>query len=537
MEAGEARGVAKRRCLRRPVLACLQQPTARLFLPSLRPDEHCDIREWVLHHASIGVGKFYLFDTQSDPPMQPVLDDLIASGLVGACIHSFIHSFSSTAAAQPCAAGAAGACLPARLPACLPACLPCLPCLISRVGRQWWCRCTAVLPRGAGAVPRRCCRCWTTRQLGVWYACSSSLRPVAADAEAVLPCWELCSRPSGGPAPLCRRCRTTTRPTTPARWQFYLNVWADCKQAVNSSPSQVSYHYLTNDTREVALEAPPPGRSINWQRPVYSHCLERYGPRHAWMGACRARLPCWPAGQHRTTSWVCVGWYCNAPLLGLWRRCRPAPPPPPDVQRSSSIHSFMCASIRSFRAAFFDADEFVMLEGATPGRPGSLPDLLRKYTGAAGVEACWAGAVTCCWLPSRHCHTHRRQRAGAGLARPLPLAGTSRPSAPPVLPLPLQTAAGWRRTSKPFRMSFSRHNAAWRPSQSPPLPPAPADRGGLALHWQFFSFGRHVLRPPGGVLASYTACSPRISSFVKSIVQPKYATGLQVGNQCISCSV
>lgn len=60
--------------------------------PHLRPpflapasDEHCDIREWVLHHASIGVGKIYLFDTQSDIPMQPVLDDLIASGLVGAC--------------------------------------------------------------------------------------------------------------------------------------------------------------------------------------------------------------------------------------------------------------------------------------------------------------------------------------------------------------------------------------------------------------------------------------------------------------------
>jgi hypothetical protein len=45
-------------------------------------DEHCDIREWVLHHASLGVGKFYLFDTESNPPMEPVLEDLIASGLV-----------------------------------------------------------------------------------------------------------------------------------------------------------------------------------------------------------------------------------------------------------------------------------------------------------------------------------------------------------------------------------------------------------------------------------------------------------------------
>jgi hypothetical protein len=40
------------------------------------------VREWVLHHASLGVGKFYLFDTQSAEPMQPILEDLIASGLV-----------------------------------------------------------------------------------------------------------------------------------------------------------------------------------------------------------------------------------------------------------------------------------------------------------------------------------------------------------------------------------------------------------------------------------------------------------------------
>ena len=36
----------------------------------------------MLYHASIGMGKFYIYDTQSDPPMEPVLDDLIASGLV-----------------------------------------------------------------------------------------------------------------------------------------------------------------------------------------------------------------------------------------------------------------------------------------------------------------------------------------------------------------------------------------------------------------------------------------------------------------------
>lgn len=45
-------------------------------------DEHCDIREWVLHHASLGAAKFYIFDTQSEQPMGPVLEDLISTGLV-----------------------------------------------------------------------------------------------------------------------------------------------------------------------------------------------------------------------------------------------------------------------------------------------------------------------------------------------------------------------------------------------------------------------------------------------------------------------
>jgi hypothetical protein len=45
-------------------------------------DEHCDIREWALHHASLGVGKIYVFDTESQPPMRAQLEDLIASGLV-----------------------------------------------------------------------------------------------------------------------------------------------------------------------------------------------------------------------------------------------------------------------------------------------------------------------------------------------------------------------------------------------------------------------------------------------------------------------
>ena len=47
----------------------------------------------------------------------------------------------------------------------------------------------------------------------------------------------------------------------------------------------VEYQFVTNKTQELRLEAPKPGRSYNWQRPVYSLCLKRYGPRHRWMGA------------------------------------------------------------------------------------------------------------------------------------------------------------------------------------------------------------------------------------------------------------
>ena len=46
----------------------------------------------------------------------------------------------------------------------------------------------------------------------------------------------------------------------------------------------VHYHFLTNATTEVQLEEPLEGRSINWQMPVYSHCLDRFGKQHRWMG-------------------------------------------------------------------------------------------------------------------------------------------------------------------------------------------------------------------------------------------------------------
>ncbi|KAL4428112.1 hypothetical protein ABPG75_002201 [Micractinium tetrahymenae] len=46
-------------------------------------DEHCDIREWILYHALLGMRKFYIFDTESPKPVLRVLDDdMIASGLV-----------------------------------------------------------------------------------------------------------------------------------------------------------------------------------------------------------------------------------------------------------------------------------------------------------------------------------------------------------------------------------------------------------------------------------------------------------------------
>jgi hypothetical protein len=52
----------------------------------------------VLHHASLGVGKFYVFDTQSGEPMGPVLDDLVASGLVA---YTYVTNTSAELELQP----------------------------------------------------------------------------------------------------------------------------------------------------------------------------------------------------------------------------------------------------------------------------------------------------------------------------------------------------------------------------------------------------------------------------------------------------
>lgn len=40
------------------------------------------VREWVEHHARLGVGKFYITDTGSAEPLGRQIRDHIASGLV-----------------------------------------------------------------------------------------------------------------------------------------------------------------------------------------------------------------------------------------------------------------------------------------------------------------------------------------------------------------------------------------------------------------------------------------------------------------------
>ncbi|PSC70070.1 glycosyl transferase family 2 [Micractinium conductrix] len=76
-----------------PVPAGNSSADVAVCLPVL--GDHCDIREWVLYHATIGVGKIYMFDTGSVPPMDEgfasptglpsldeVLADVLGSGLV-----------------------------------------------------------------------------------------------------------------------------------------------------------------------------------------------------------------------------------------------------------------------------------------------------------------------------------------------------------------------------------------------------------------------------------------------------------------------
>ena len=67
----------------------------------------------------------------------------------------------------------------------------------------------------------------------------------------------------------------------------------------------VDYHYVTNTSRELHLEEPTEGRSYNWQRPVFSLCLERYGQRHRWMGEWGTCAPFGSSGLAWVGEWCC----------------------------------------------------------------------------------------------------------------------------------------------------------------------------------------------------------------------------------------
>eukprot|EP00884_Botryococcus_braunii_P006926 jgi/Botrbrau1/16234/Bobra.0066s0020.1 len=45
-------------------------------------DQHADLREWVEHHLALGVTKIYIMDNNSSMPIEPILADYIAAGLV-----------------------------------------------------------------------------------------------------------------------------------------------------------------------------------------------------------------------------------------------------------------------------------------------------------------------------------------------------------------------------------------------------------------------------------------------------------------------
>ena len=53
-------------------------------------DQHVDIREWLHHHAALGVSKFYVFDNNSSSPMLSQLEDLARRGIVE---YHFLTSF------------------------------------------------------------------------------------------------------------------------------------------------------------------------------------------------------------------------------------------------------------------------------------------------------------------------------------------------------------------------------------------------------------------------------------------------------------
>ena len=45
-------------------------------------DQHKDIREWIEHHRGLGVGKIYVYDHNSNVPMNTTIQDYIDSRYV-----------------------------------------------------------------------------------------------------------------------------------------------------------------------------------------------------------------------------------------------------------------------------------------------------------------------------------------------------------------------------------------------------------------------------------------------------------------------
>eukprot|EP01024_Parvocaulis_polyphysoides_P030421 TRINITY_DN2763_c0_g1_i7.p1 TRINITY_DN2763_c0_g1~~TRINITY_DN2763_c0_g1_i7.p1 ORF type:complete len:442 (-),score=28.93 TRINITY_DN2763_c0_g1_i7:234-1559(-) len=60
----------------------VQQRVSYVALCAIVRDEHLFIREWISYHDYIGVGKFYIYDHMSIPPIHPLIEDFINSGLV-----------------------------------------------------------------------------------------------------------------------------------------------------------------------------------------------------------------------------------------------------------------------------------------------------------------------------------------------------------------------------------------------------------------------------------------------------------------------
>ena len=54
----------------------------KLSYPTSRQDEPEDMVEWMAHHQRLGVGRFYIFDNGSNPPLNGSFVEQILSGLV-----------------------------------------------------------------------------------------------------------------------------------------------------------------------------------------------------------------------------------------------------------------------------------------------------------------------------------------------------------------------------------------------------------------------------------------------------------------------